>query len=82
MQSVGYCQTLLCHSVCVCRNAYHGASPYSYSLTSLSTWKHNVAGGGAVHQVELNILVIIEQECMATGTVILLARHVIDINDQ
>jgi alanine-glyoxylate transaminase/(R)-3-amino-2-methylpropionate-pyruvate transaminase len=31
-------------------NAYHGASPYTIGLTSLSTWKHNVAGGFGVHQ--------------------------------
>lgn len=31
------------------QNAYHGASPYSYGLTSLSTWKHNVSGGVSVH---------------------------------
>jgi len=32
------------------RNAYHGASPYLMGLTSLSTWRYNVAQGFGMHQ--------------------------------
>lgn len=31
------------------RNAYHGNSPAAQGLTSLSTWKFPLGGGGAVH---------------------------------
>ncbi len=31
------------------RNAYHGNSPNAQGLTSLSTWKFPLGGGGAVH---------------------------------
>ncbi len=31
------------------RNAYHGNSPAAQALTSLSTWKFPLGGGGAVH---------------------------------
>ncbi len=31
------------------RNGYHGGSPSSMGLTSLSTWKSSSGGGGAVH---------------------------------
>jgi alanine-glyoxylate transaminase/(R)-3-amino-2-methylpropionate-pyruvate transaminase len=30
------------------RNGYHGMSPYTMGLTSLSTWKYNVPGGFGV----------------------------------
>lgn len=37
---------------CLClRNGYHGASPYTMGLTSLSTWRHDVPVGFGIHQV-------------------------------
>ena len=36
---------------CVCRNAYHGASPQLMGLTALNTWRFNVPTGFGFHQV-------------------------------
>jgi len=37
------------NDVIAVRNAYHGNSPNAQGLTSLSTWKFPLGGGGAVH---------------------------------